>query len=142
MPKPKGSPKTGGRKRGTPNRRSVALQEAFDAINFSVPDKIIELLPSLDPNKQADLLIDLMEYLYPKRKSLEEQIEISSNQEPKVELSGIELYASLAKTYRTTGHCEDEPELAECYYKIADHYDRLSGPLAQPPMGKYLRQPG
>lgn len=32
----------------------------------------MELLPSLSPEKQADVLVDLMSYVYPKRKAIEQ----------------------------------------------------------------------
>lgn len=65
--KPQGS----GRKKGTPNRRTQALQEIFEAHDFVIPEKIIEILPRLSIEKQAEILMDLMSYLYPKRKATE-----------------------------------------------------------------------
>lgn len=68
--KPTGS----GRKRGTPNKRSQLLIESLESFDFSVPEQLISLLPQLDPAKQADVLIDLMSYLYPKRKAVEQTL--------------------------------------------------------------------
>jgi len=68
--KPKGS----GRKEGTPNKRSQNLAEALDSLNFNIPEKLVQLLPKLSPEKQVDILIDLMGYLYPKRKAIEVEL--------------------------------------------------------------------
>ncbi|MGZ3775201.1 MAG: hypothetical protein ACXVCY_15020 [Pseudobdellovibrionaceae bacterium] len=64
--KPPGS----GRKKGTPNKKSQSLSEILNAHDFNVPEKLIELLPQLSAERQADLLLDLMGYLYPKRKPM------------------------------------------------------------------------
>ncbi len=60
-----------GRKKGTPNRNTQNLFEALKALNFDVPERLVRLLPELAPDKQAAILIDLMSYLYPKRKAVE-----------------------------------------------------------------------
>lgn len=71
MAKQKGALKTGGRQKGTPNRRTLVLQSVTEAMGMDVPRRLAELLPQLEPGKQADVLLDLMGYLYPKRKSIE-----------------------------------------------------------------------
>lgn len=71
MPRLAGTPKTGGRKRGTPNRRTLNLAHQFEEIGFDVPARLLELLPELPAKDQANILIDLMGYLYPKRKAIE-----------------------------------------------------------------------
>ncbi len=71
MAKTKGSTKTGGRKAGTPNLRSLMLIDTLDSLGLDVPSRIAALLPSLDPEKQADVLLELISYIYPKRKALE-----------------------------------------------------------------------
>lgn len=63
--------KTGGRKQGTPNRRTLFLDETFGNLGLNVPEKINELLPELPPNEQINVLLKLMEFLYPKRKAIE-----------------------------------------------------------------------
>ncbi|QLY25698.1 hypothetical protein [Bdellovibrio sp. KM01] len=72
MPKVEGSIKTGGRQKGTPNKKTQLLNEILDAKDFCIPEKLMELLPSLSPEKQADVLVDLMSYVYPKRKAIEQ----------------------------------------------------------------------
>lgn len=78
MPRPAGLPKTGGRKKGTPNKKTLALQDALTAAGLDVPIQITELLPQLEPTKRVDVLLELMAYLYPKRKAIEQQIEVET----------------------------------------------------------------
>lgn len=66
--KPTGS----GRKRGTRNKRSQHLIDALDNLGVDVPGRLAELLPRLSPEKQADVLMGLMGYLYPKLKMIEQ----------------------------------------------------------------------
>ncbi|MFV8248092.1 hypothetical protein [Bdellovibrio bacteriovorus] len=61
-----------GRQKGTPNKKTQLLNEILDAKDFCIPEKLMELLPSLSPEKQADILVDLMSYVYPKRKAIEQ----------------------------------------------------------------------
>lgn len=83
MPRPTGLPKTGGRKSGTPNKKTALLHEALEAQGLDVPGRLAKLLPQLEPEKQADVLLELMSYLYPKRKALQ----INSHQE--VQMQGM-----------------------------------------------------
>jgi hypothetical protein len=71
MPRPSGLPKTGGRKPGTPNKRTEMLSDALACLDCDVPSKLIQLLPQLTPEKQATVLLGLMPYLYPKRTAIE-----------------------------------------------------------------------
>lgn len=72
MSRPHGSTKTGGRLKGTPNRKTQFLSEILEARSFCIAEKLIDLLPSLSTEKQADILVDLMSYIYPKRKAIEQ----------------------------------------------------------------------
>ena len=69
MARPTGLGKSGGRGKGTPNRKTLTLHESLG--DLDVPKRLIELMPMLDPAKQADVLVQLMSYLYPKRKAIE-----------------------------------------------------------------------
>lgn len=71
MPRQPGASKTGGRHKGTPNKKTEGLRSCLDALELDVPGRIVEILPQLDPAKQVDVLLDLMNYLYPKRKAIE-----------------------------------------------------------------------
>jgi formylmethanofuran dehydrogenase subunit B len=61
--------KTGGRSAGTPNRKTSDLCEFFESAHFHVPTELMKIFSSLDADKQVDVLMRLMEYLYPKRKA-------------------------------------------------------------------------
>lgn len=61
----------GGRKKGTPNKSTQNLQQFLDAKGEFIPEKIISLLPKLEPRDQIKVYLELMQYLYPKRKALE-----------------------------------------------------------------------
>lgn len=65
--KPNGS----GRRPGTKNKRSEHLSEVLASIDINVPEELMALIPELKPEKRADVLLELMGYLYPKRKALE-----------------------------------------------------------------------
>ena len=71
MPRQKGTTKTGGRKKGSLNKKTLELSQILKKANINVPEKIIELLPTLDTEKQVEVLLKLMPYLYPKRKPKE-----------------------------------------------------------------------
>lgn len=70
MAKSKGLPKSGGRKKGTPNKRTQELHKAFEDISFDVPGELVKIVLKLEPAKRADVLLALMPYLYPKRKEV------------------------------------------------------------------------
>lgn len=73
--------KTGGRKKGTPNKRTELFQQLIAQLNF---DPTVELVKELKKpliakslNKifdkdKAKILMALHEYLYPRRKAIEE----------------------------------------------------------------------
>jgi len=67
MPRPIGLAKTGGRKKGTPNKNSLALAERLEAEGFDVVRRLIDGMESLTPSERAHSLLKLMEYIYPKR---------------------------------------------------------------------------
>lgn len=60
-----------GRKRGTPNKKTVVLSALFESKGIDIPLKLLELIPQLTPEKQADILLNLLPYLYPKFRATE-----------------------------------------------------------------------
>ncbi len=64
MSRPKGLPKTGGRTKGTPNKNRTDLVEAIASQGIDIPKKIVEVLNSLNPEKQANFLVGLMPYIH------------------------------------------------------------------------------
>lgn len=81
MPRPLGTPKTGGRKKGTPNKPTKDIHEAFRRLKFDIPSQLVSLLPELSPEKQADVLISLMTYVYPKRKPIDPPLDLDSDRD-------------------------------------------------------------
>ena len=68
MARQKGSIKTGGRKKGSLNRKTADLLSLLEKSKLDVPQRIIELLPTVSAEVQLDILMKLMSFLYPKRK--------------------------------------------------------------------------
>jgi hypothetical protein len=71
MQKLAGTRKTGGRKKGTPNRRTNQLVDQLAKLNLDIPAEIAKVLPDLEPEARAKVLMDLMSFLFPKRKAIE-----------------------------------------------------------------------
>lgn len=69
MARIKGSPKTGGRKKGTPNEINAEVRDAFRALvhkNLPKLDKWIERVAATNPEKAMDFMIKFSEYFIPK----------------------------------------------------------------------------
>lgn len=64
-----GHKKAGGRKKGTPNKKSGYLSEALEARQFEPVDRLVEILPNLPIEKQAQVILHLLTFIYPKRKA-------------------------------------------------------------------------
>jgi len=67
MSRSPGFPKTGGRKKGTPNKKTLVLLERLHQNNFDVVDELVQIIPSLDKDKKVAVLLSLLPYLYAKR---------------------------------------------------------------------------
>lgn len=73
MGRPVGRAKTGGRKKGTPNKRSLEFSEALRELAFSPVDELVrqirgEHVSALD---RARLCLEMLPYLFPRRKPIE-----------------------------------------------------------------------
>ena len=71
--RPIGLPKTGGRKKGTPNRATLTLQEVLDHVGC---DPLLELATiAMNPQTPIDLrvrcLSEIAPYVYPRRKPVD-----------------------------------------------------------------------
>jgi hypothetical protein len=60
--------KTGGRKKGTPNRTTTEIREAIKNIVEMKLDDIITDLDFLEPHQRVKYFIDLLPYVLPKEK--------------------------------------------------------------------------
>ena len=77
MAKPKKRPKTGGRKKGTPNRTTAQMKEwvaNFVNENFDGLQKDLE---ALKPQDRLEVIIKLLPYVIPKQK----ETQLSMNEE-------------------------------------------------------------
>ena len=65
--------KTGGRKKGSPNKRTQSLIEKLEAANYCPVEDLLNIIRTeqLEPMDRANIDMKLMEYLYPKRKAVE-----------------------------------------------------------------------
>lgn len=63
--------KTGGRKKGTPNKNGMIVGESLVDADINLVEEVLRVLPELDPSKKVDVLLKLMEFVYPKRKSID-----------------------------------------------------------------------
>ena len=124
MARPMGIPKTGGRKKGTPNKSTESLQAAFDKLDFNLPAQVTELLPQLAIDKRIDILMSLMGFLYPKRKAIEQHIEVEAEAGQHAEMSDEERRIELARLSRVDAKLADDPKVAAAFDTIADHYER------------------
>lgn len=69
MAKPKGSPKTGGRKKGTPNRSTEKCREAIAMLIEDNADKLAGWLDDIaedDPKEAFKCFMSCVEYFVPK----------------------------------------------------------------------------
>jgi hypothetical protein len=123
MPRPSGLPKTGGRKKGTPNRRTGILAEELDHLDFHPAEHLVKLIPTLEPESQARALIELMGFLYPKRKAMEQRIEVQSQPEPENQRDDGERTARIAYNMRRLGPLCDDSKVTEAYETLARHYE-------------------
>ena len=74
----KGKEKTGGRKKGTPNKRTVDFIERLG--DFDLVAELKKLYHSTkDDNLKGQILKTLMEYAYPKRKAVEMSADMNVN---------------------------------------------------------------
>ena len=65
------------------------MSESLEALKLDIPARLNELLPLLTYEKQADVLLELMSYLYPKRKPLEADGSIAVSTETTVSVQSI-----------------------------------------------------
>lgn len=69
MPKPKGTPKTGGRKKGTPNKVTASLREWITELIDNERERMQSDLQKLEPKDRLMMLEKLMQYVLPKQHS-------------------------------------------------------------------------
>jgi len=79
MPRPKGLAKTGGRVRGTPNRKTELVAKTLAKLGCDPVEGLARI--ALDPETKVEIkvrcLTELAQYVYPKRKA----VDVSSSEE-------------------------------------------------------------
>lgn len=71
MARAMGLPKTGGRKKGTPNKLSLRLHDLLESCDLNPIVQISKLLPKLSAKEQTDVMLQLLPYIYPRRKTMD-----------------------------------------------------------------------
>lgn len=71
MPAPKGHPRYGGRKAGTPNRRTQSLIDKCEELGVDPFIGLLELAKDSDKGIRMSALKELCQYVYPKRRAME-----------------------------------------------------------------------
>ncbi len=64
-------PENAGRKPGTLNKKTMLLFETLETLRVDPVREIIDLLPALEPKDKVNVYLDLLGYIYPKRKAIE-----------------------------------------------------------------------
>ena len=75
MARPLGSPKFGGRQKGTPNKKTTVLDELL-GLGTNPIAEIMKLLPKVDEDRQLDAWLKMMQYCYPQFKNVDLTAEI------------------------------------------------------------------
>lgn len=78
MAKAKGTPKTGGRKAGVPNKRTAELKTWVGALIEKNMSKMEKDLKKLDPKDRLTILEKLMQYTIPKQQSISVEAQIQA----------------------------------------------------------------
>ena len=80
-------PANGGRKKGTPNKKTKELIEILGA--FNPAEKLVEIFKETDDKDlKASIAKELMKYVYPQRKAVEMTGDV---QLPEINIKGIKI---------------------------------------------------
>ena len=82
MPRPGGLPKTGGRKKGTPNKKTKDVMELLESMGCNPIERLVSIAedPEVDVAVRVRIYAELASYIFPKRKSM--SIDMSVKTEP------------------------------------------------------------
>ena len=70
MARPPGLPKTGGRKKGSRNLKTLVLRESLNRVGFDIVQELRDLFPKLDPQTKAKVLMAFLPFLFPRPSSV------------------------------------------------------------------------
>jgi hypothetical protein len=89
--------KIGGRKKGVPNKRSLGFLKNLEELGLDPIKIIAENIHQLDPQRKVQASLQLLDFVYPKRKAIDLDIE----RNPEADASEVErlkaLYIQIAK---------------------------------------------
>ena len=111
--RPPGSPKTGGRKKGTPNRATIALREKLAALGCDPAEELVKIAQGSKTPVETKVHIysTLMPYVYPRKltdDSTEERVMVSAQEISKEE--ALDLARDLISIFGS--HAAAQQELA------------------------------
>lgn len=95
-----GKPKTGGRKKGTPNKKTLLKVEAYlSQANFHPVEQIIKLIPNLPAEEAVKACFNLLKYIQPEYRPTEgtHSQDEDPEENPLDDLSEAELIKLVAK---------------------------------------------
>ena len=81
-------PRNSGRRKGTPNKSTKDLLTLLHKNGIDLPALISETLPELSPEKRMDAILNLMNFVYPKRKAVE-KIESEAEFDNKIQIEFV-----------------------------------------------------
>lgn len=92
MAKPKGSPKVGGRVKGTPNKVTAPIREKFEQLldEYGI-DQMVKDLRALSPKDRMTIISGLAEYIVPKLARTEIQAAVETKEVQTFTLGGKEI---------------------------------------------------
>lgn len=78
MARPKGTPKTGGRVKGTPNKVTYSLKEWITSLIDKQRTQIEQDLQRLEPKDRLQVIEKLMQYVIPKQAAQQVKLDFDS----------------------------------------------------------------
>jgi hypothetical protein len=78
MSRPKGTPKTGGRVKGTPNKVTYSLKEWITSLIDKQRTQIEKDLQDLEPKERLQMIEKLMQYVIPKQAAQQVKLDFDS----------------------------------------------------------------
>lgn len=78
MARPKGTPKTGGRVKGTPNKVTYSLKEWITSLIDKQRTQIEQDLQELEPKERLQMMEKLMQYVIPKQAAQQVKLDFDS----------------------------------------------------------------
>lgn len=78
MSRPKGTPKTGGRVKGTPNKVTYSLKEWIISLIDKQRTQIEQDLQKLEPKERLQMIEKLMQYIIPKQAAQQVKLDFDS----------------------------------------------------------------